>query len=101
MVITRIRPLSVAKVAGLLYGLIGMVIGGCLSLVAMAGGLAAGLGDADSGGLGAVAGMVLGLGAVVVLPVIYGVFGFIGTAISALIYNFAAGLVGGVEIDVQ
>ena len=31
MVITRIRPLSVAKVAGLLYGLIGLAppFGGC------------------------------------------------------------------------
>lgn len=34
-------------------------------------------------------------------PVIYGVLGFICTAIGCAIYNFVAGLVGGIEIELE
>jgi hypothetical protein len=35
------------------------------------------------------------------LPVMYGVVGYVFTAFSCAIYNFVAGLVGGVEIDLE
>lgn len=101
MVIKRVSPLSVAKVAGLLYALLGLIFGGLFSLLAMAGGFASALEGSDSGSIGPIVGLVFGAGAVIVLPIFYGVMGFIVTAIMAVIYNFAAGVVGGVEIDVQ
>ena len=46
-------------------------------------------------------GPVLGVGAVVALPILYGVMGLIGGAIGALLYNAFAGMVGGVELNTE
>lgn len=35
------------------------------------------------------------------LPIIYGVCGFIFTAIGCALYNFVAGLVGGIEVEID
>ena len=40
-----------------------------------------------------------GAGFALALPIIYGVLGFVFTAIGAAIYNFVAGLVGGIEVE--
>jgi hypothetical protein len=42
-----------------------------------------------------------GVGAIVILPIVYGVMGAIFAAIGAFIYNIVAGWVGGIEIEVQ
>ena len=96
MVIKRIGPLSVAKISFVLYAFIGLIVGACVALIGMAG---FALGDA--GRTGPFLGMALGVGAVIVMPVFYGVLGFLVALIGAAIYNLAAGIVGGVEIDVQ
>lgn len=44
---------------------------------------------------------VLGWWAVIVFPIFYGLIGFIGGAIGALLYNLIAGWVGGVELDLR
>ncbi len=46
-------------------------------------------------------GMLGGVGAVIILPILYGVFGFVAGAIGAFIYNLVANLVGGIEIEVE
>lgn len=38
---------------------------------------------------------------VLLLPFIYAVFGFIGTALAALVYNLVATMMGGLEIDLE
>jgi hypothetical protein len=43
----------------------------------------------------------LGAGFVIALPVIYGIMGFIFTAIGCAIYNFVAGFVGGIEVELD
>ena len=91
MVIKRVGPLSCAKVAGLRYLILGFGIGACLSLFAMAGSFA---GGADS-----FFPMFMGAGAIVILPIFYGVFGFIGTLIMASLFNLVAGITGGIELD--
>ena len=91
MVIRRVGPLSCAKVAGLLYLILGFVIGACLSLFAMAGSFA---GAADG-----FFPMSMGLGAIVIMPIFYGVFGFIGTLIMAALFNAVVGITGGIELD--
>jgi hypothetical protein len=99
MTITRVGPLSCAKVAGLLYVVIGLIAGGLFSLVAMAGGFAAAAAS-PSNDAGAFAAL-FGVGAIIILPICYGVFGFIGTLIMAGLFNVAAGMVGGIEVDAQ
>jgi hypothetical protein len=42
-----------------------------------------------------------GTGFALALPIIYGVCGFIFTAIGCAIYNFVAGLVGGIEVELD
>jgi hypothetical protein len=98
MVITRVNPVSAAKVAGLLYVVIGLIAGAFVSLVAM-GGAAMGAAGGDNGG--PLFGAIFGVGAIVLLPIFYGVFGFIGTLIMAWLFNIAAGMVGGVEIEAR
>jgi hypothetical protein len=95
MVIKRFEPLSVGKIAGILYAAIGLVIGVIVSLAATIGGLA---GHSD---FGAFTGGLVGIGAIIILPIFYGVLGFVVAIIAAWLYNLAAGFVGGIEIDVQ
>jgi hypothetical protein len=98
MTITRVGPLSLAKVAGLLYVVIGLIAGGLISLVAMAGAaIGAGAGENE----GAMFGALFGVGAVIVLPIFYGCVGFVMTLIMAALFNLAAGIVGGVEVDIK
>lgn len=94
MIVKRVGPLSVAKVAGVLYGLMGLLFGAFISLFSLVGSAFA---PKDAGMLG----MLFGMGAVVVLPIFYGILGFIMTLIMAALYNLIAGWVGGVELDVQ
>ena len=95
MVIMRFRPLSVGKVAGVLYGAMGLVVGAIVSLATTIGGLA------RHDAFGALAGGLAGIGAIVLLPILYGGLGFIVALIAAWLYNLAAGFVGGIEIDVK
>jgi hypothetical protein len=95
MTITRVGPLSVAKVVGLLYTVLGLIFGGIISLMAIAGGFAA-----DEGG-GALFGAVMGAGAVILLPICYGGLGFIMSLIGTWLFNIAAGMVGGIEVDAR
>jgi hypothetical protein len=44
-------------------------------------------------------GMLFGTLAIVIFPIFYGIVGGVFAAIGALIYNLAAGWVGGIEID--
>ena len=95
MVIKRVGPVSCAKVSGLLYALIGLILGGIFSLIALVGGAIAGA--TGSGGMG----MIMGVGAIVIFPILYACIGFVGTLIAAALYNLAAGMVGGIEMEVQ
>lgn len=42
-----------------------------------------------------------GVGVALLLPVLYGIIGFVFTAIACALYNFVAGLVGGIEIQLD
>ena len=76
----------------------GLLIGACFSLFALAlGGLAATASDDPIGG-GLISTM-LGAGAIIVLPILYGIFGFIGGLIYAFIFNVAAKFTGGLVVD--
>ena len=46
-------------------------------------------------------GGLFGVGAVIFLPIIYGVLGAIGGALTAVFYNIIAGMVGGLQIETE
>jgi hypothetical protein len=97
MIIRRVGVFSVAKLAGALYGLMGLLFGALFSLISLVGTVAsAGAGNED-----AVFGMIFGVGAVVIFPLFYGIFGALFAALSAALYNLVAGFVGGIEIEVD
>ena len=95
MVIKRVVPMSVAKIAGVIYAVIGLLIGAFMSLFAIGGAMF--MPEEGAGVFGA----LFGVAAIVVLPIFYGALGFVGTFIGALIFNAASGLTGGVEVEVQ
>ena len=101
MVITRMGVLSLGKLMGLMYAAIGVLFGLLSALFAVVGGgamLATGGGDGAMGG-----GMMMGMGvaAVIVLPIFYGILGFILGLLSALFFNIAAKYAGGLEIETR
>jgi hypothetical protein len=53
--------------------------------------------EGQSGAFGA----MFGVAAIVLAPLFYGVLGFVSAFVGALIFNWIAGVVGGVEIEVQ
>lgn len=81
---------AMGLIIGVIYGLIFMVVGGAM----MAGG------GRDAGTAGA-SSLVIGLVMMIAIPVMYGLIGFIGGIIGALVYNVAAGVVGGLEIEIE
>lgn len=95
MVIRRIKPLSLAKISGTVYAVIGLVIGAMFSVASLAGGF----GSDATGGMGL--GAIMGIGALFAFPVGYGVLGFVMSLIGAWLYNVLAGAVGGIELDVE
>lgn len=97
MVIRRFGVLSLAKVMGVMYGLIGLLIGLFLSLFSV---LGAAFSSAFDQSGDAWLGALFGVGAVIALPLLYGVFGFLGGLLSGAVYNLVARMVGGVELDV-
>ncbi|HXM99979.1 MAG TPA: hypothetical protein VN982_16040 [Candidatus Dormibacteraeota bacterium] len=93
--VKRIGPGSAFKVGLALYGFMGLIFGVIFGLVSMLGGAIAPPGQAG------VFRMFFGMGAIIALPLVYGIFGGIIAAITAAIYNFVVGIVGGLEVDID
>jgi hypothetical protein len=99
MNIRKIGVGSAAKVFGTLYALWGFIFGAIVALIALAG---AGLSAATSDDpMPAWLGTFFGVGAVIILPVVYGAMGAIFGALTAFFYNVVAGITGGLRLDVQ
>ena len=96
--ITRLGPLSLAKFLGCLYACIGLIIGLILAVFALFG---SAIGAASSGSGTPLLGAFLGVGAVILLPIFYGMLVVIGGLIVAVLFNFVAGMTGGLEIGLD
>jgi hypothetical protein len=97
MQIKRVGVLSYAKISCVVMTGIALVVAIPLGLIMMVIGAAALTQDGAAGGVG----IGMGLAYMVILPIMYGVMGFIFGAIGALIYNVAAGFVGGIELELE
>ena len=103
MTIRRFNVFSVAKIQGFLGFVIGLLIGVVYGLIFMIFGAAISslAPQADSQAMGGVGAIVIGLIIMIAVPIFYGILGFIGGAIGALVYNLAAGVVGGLKFELE
>lgn len=84
--ISKIGPLSAAKIAAVLYGLMGLIFIPFMLIMSQ-------VAPSDTEFPG------FGVGFTLILPIAYACIGFVFTFIGAALYNLVAGWVGGVEID--
>lgn len=102
LLIKKIGVLSAAKMYGAMMFVISLIIAIPYGLILIIWGLVGGStvgGDAGLavGGGGLIAGVMI----MILLPIFYGVIGFVFGAISALVYNLFSGMIGGLEIEVE
>jgi hypothetical protein len=99
--IRKLGILSVAKLEAIMLFVIMLLISVPYGLVVMIFGAAMlGQGGEAEQAIGG-SSILFGLGIMIGLPIMYAIIGFIGGAIGALIYNIFAGIVGGIEIEVE
>jgi hypothetical protein len=89
--VRKFDVVSVGAVMGTLYALIGLIFGGIMTLLALAGAGAAGGGGPEA--------MLFGVGAIIIVPLFYGIGGFIAGLIMAAFYNVVSGMVGGIKVE--
>jgi hypothetical protein len=92
-VIKSVGVLSVAKIMGMIYGCMGLIFAPMFLLIGLMGSV---LGQRNSPLAG-----IFGVGFAVLMPVFYGVLGFIAGLIGALLYNLFARWVGGFELELE
>lgn len=94
MIVRRVEPFSAAKVGGMLYAILGLILGIIFTLMSSTIGSMMGSGAGSFGAL-------FGVGSIILLPIVYGIVGFIACLIMAALYNAAAKFAGGIEIQVE
>ena len=98
MIIRRLGPLSLGKMLGGLYFIMGLIFGLIISIMSMVIPAMSHSGTAQGGGL---VGIMFGAFAVIALPIFYGAMGFVGGLLSAVLYNVIARFMGGIEIEFE
>lgn len=96
MELKRVGPWSVAKVFGTMYAAMGLIFGALFACIALVGGSIARSADGSAAFNAGV-----GVGAVVLFPILYGALGAVFGALSAWLYNVFAGMVGGIEVQLE
>jgi hypothetical protein len=92
-ILKSVGVLSVAKIMGLIHACLGLIFAPFFLLLGLLGSLA---GQHRSPFAGA-----FGIFFALLMPVFYGVAGFIAGAIAALLYNLFSNLVGGFELQME
>ncbi len=99
MRIRRIRIFSAAKMIGFLYAIMGLLTAAfSMSALPL---LLANVPQLPNELYGKPTTMVVGLGGLVILPLLYWLIGAVVGVLMALIYNIAAGWFGGLEIEYE
>ncbi len=98
MVLTRIGVASLGKVLAGIYGFLGLIFGVIFALASL---LGAGIASEITGSSEPWLGVVFGIGAVIALPLFYGVLGGLMGLLVAALYNFIARRIGGIELDLR
>ncbi len=90
-IVKSVGVMSAAKIMGLLYACLGLIVVPFVLLGALLGSFA---GQNSSPFAG-----IVGVGLAILAPFFYGVLGFICGALGALLYNLIARWVGGFELE--
>jgi hypothetical protein len=94
VIIKRVGVVKLAIFQGAMMAAFGLIA----ALIFMAfGAMISGFGGHQAAGIAG----VMGIAMLIILPIMYGVIGFIIGAIGAALYNLIASIVGGIEIDVE
>lgn len=88
----RVGVLSVGKISAILGVIIGFIVGVIYAFIFVIAGAISG--ELPFGG-------IFGIFAVIVFPIMYGIFGFVGGVIEAFLYNLVAGWIGGIELHFE
>ncbi|NNE98999.1 MAG: hypothetical protein HKN25_08255 [Pyrinomonadaceae bacterium] len=103
--IRKLGILSVAKIYAVMMLVMSLLFSIPYGLIIIIFSLIGGAGAGSQDGLAGLAvggtGVVFGIVVMIALPIIYGILGFVMGALSALVYNIFAGMVGGIEIEVE
>ncbi|GCC50733.1 hypothetical protein SanaruYs_09510 [Chryseotalea sanaruensis] len=95
--IKKVDPFSLAKVLGILYALLGVIIG---LMFAAWGSVMSNLHMAESDETTKTILSFFGIGSIIFFPIFYGIIGLVAGVITAALYNLVASWVGGVMIEV-
>jgi Transmembrane domain of unknown function (DUF3566) len=99
--IKRIAPLQAGKMLGIFYAGISLLLVPFVLLAGLLGAFAQHANNQSSGNAPAALFAGFSLVFVILIPVIYGVMGFVFGIISAAVYNLVAGFVGGFEVEIE
>ncbi|MFL6415780.1 MAG: DUF3566 domain-containing protein [Bryobacteraceae bacterium] len=99
MIVKRLRPLSCAKIAGVFYAAMGLLMGCLVWIPAFLVGVVSNSQRASATVMPPTLGSTLGIGAITIFPILFAVIGFLFGLMQAWLYNLIASAVGGVEID--
>jgi hypothetical protein len=92
-VIKSVGAMSVAKIMGLVYGCMGLLFAPLFLLIGLFGSMAGQQKTPFAG--------VFGVIFALLMPVIYGIMGFVMGGFGALLYNAFANWVGGFELELE
>jgi hypothetical protein len=96
MIIKRVAPFSCAKVVGAIYAIFWLLIV-CMSTIVS---LISAIVRISTGGSGPpISGVGFPIG--IILPILYGVGVFLTALVAAWLYNTLAGVLGGIEVEVE
>lgn len=92
----HIGVLSLGKIAGIVYAVMGLIGGAIFTLISLFGSV---LGSFAADSPEPLFGILFGVGSIIVLPIFYGAMGFLVGLVAAAVYNVAARFVGGLELE--
>ncbi len=96
-ILKKLGVMSVAKLEAVVFAVVGLIEGIVFAIAST-------IISSSASAMG-IAGLELlaelGVLAIIILPIVLGIFGFIAGAIGALIYNLIAGKVGGIEMEFE
>jgi hypothetical protein len=96
-VIKAVGILSVAKIMGLVYGCMGLLFAPFFLLF----GLISSAAGQSKSPLTGIFGIGFGIVFAIIMPVLYGLMGFVTGALGGLLYNLFARWVGGFELEIE
>jgi len=94
-IVKRLDIMSLAKITTLTYAVLGLLVGLFFALFSGV------MRSVSTTNVDPVNAWILGLGAlaIIVFPILYGLMGFISALISGGLYNFWAGKIGGIGVE--